>query len=356
MFKKSKRKEKTEAKASNKSLTRVVVAIIAAVLVAFGITGLQSYLLTDKAVAEVVVASQDIPQGTLISEKNVTTYFETKEVNASLVTDATVTGSEISQLYGKALTDISEGEIMTLNRIFNTAWVNESYTNPVEVSFTVSGAEAAVNGVLRAGDLVDILTLTTDEDGNTTTSVLLPNVYLLRVYNSSFVQIASTDSSSLALGFTIYVEAAQEEYINAKLAMSSVYLVKLDTKNLDRENSGTAYYEDENGTVYMQDAGGNMFVTAEDGFMVPYEMTGDERFTEIAAPETTIEADPEPDTGSTDVTEVVVPEQVDDTATEETSSVITEGGAYTVNEDGEIVESDTGEAVPDDVDGQGNIE
>jgi hypothetical protein len=148
--------------------------------------------------------------------------------------------------------------------------------------------------------------------------VLLPNVYLLKVYNSSFTQILSTDSSSIALGFTIYVEASQEEYINARLATSTVYLVKLSTKNLDREtvNSGETYYEDEAGTLYMADAEGNMYVIAEDGTKEPYEATGDETFTEIDAPET------------------------DDDGT------LSEDGDYFIDENGEIVtgESDGSES------------
>lgn len=228
MFKKSKRRSAQESKPSNKSLTRVVVSVLAVVLVWFGMVQVERYVLTDKAVASVIVASTDIPNGTLITEDNVANYFSTKEVNASLVTATSV--SDITQLYGKALTDISSGEIITTNRIFNTAWVNEKYNNPVEISFTVKGAEAAVNGVLRAGDLVNVMTLTTDDSGNVTTQVLLSNVYLLNVYNSSSAEIASTDSSSLATGFTIYVEADQAEQVNGALATSSVYLAKLETK------------------------------------------------------------------------------------------------------------------------------
>ena len=191
MFKKSKRRSAQEPKTSNKSLTRVVISLLAGALVWFGLVEMERYLLTDKAIATVIVASTDIPSGTLIDENNVAEYFNTKEVNANLVTATTV--KETTELYGKALTDISSGEIITTNRIFNTAWVNENYTDPVKVSFTVSSADSAVNGILRSGDLVDIMTLSTDETGKVTTKVLLSNVYLLNVYNSSFTEIASTD-------------------------------------------------------------------------------------------------------------------------------------------------------------------
>lgn len=229
MFKKSKRRSAQEPKTSNKSLTRVVISLLAGALVWFGLVEMERYLLTDKAIATVIVASTDIPSGTLIDENNVAEYFNTKEVNANLVTATTV--KETTELYGKALTDISSGEIITTNRIFNTAWVNENYTDPVKVSFTVSSADSAVNGILRSGDLVDIMTLSTDETGKVTTKVLLSNVYLLNVYNSSFTEIASTDPSSIALGFTIYVEADQAESVNAQLATNSVYLAKLETKH-----------------------------------------------------------------------------------------------------------------------------
>ena len=224
MFSKGKSRSNANAGAtSNKSFSKAVVAVVIAGAAWVGLTGLNAYILTDKNIKEVVVASQDIQEGVEITEENAKDYFTTKSVNTSLITGTTLTS--IDDIKGKTLISLSTGEIISSNMFINTAIYKDDIENPINISFGVGSADKAVNGYIRKGDVVDIYVSETVE-GETVNTKIRSNVYIEHAYDSSYVEIGNGDIASLATFFTISVEEDQAKLFNDNIAKGSIILTK----------------------------------------------------------------------------------------------------------------------------------
>lgn len=219
--------EKKKSKYESKSITRIVISLFVAIAAFIGATYYESYLLSDKNVSMVVVAAEDVAKGTLVDAFNASKYFTLKEVNSSLVTDATLT--DINQIDGKAITDISAGEIITEQRFYDTGYVIDQFNDPVEMTFAVSDANRSVSGSIREGDLIDVLEIVT-ENGTKRSQVLLKNAYVLCAYDSSGYVIDRGDRSSAATIFKVYIERADQEYYNLAFSSSQLSVSKVVNK------------------------------------------------------------------------------------------------------------------------------
>jgi hypothetical protein len=207
MFKKgkSRTKEKKEHTVS-KSLTKWAVTLVVGLVVWVGLTAAQAYVLTDKDISPAVYALKDIEEGTIISSKNVKDYFGIESVNSALITTTTYTS--LDDITGRLITPVSKGEILSSTKVKDSSTINSNIKDPVEVSFAVSRADSAVNGYIRAGDVVDLyIAEGTEEDTiHKTNKLLLSNVYIVASYDSSYLEIQSNDTTSTALYFVIEME------------------------------------------------------------------------------------------------------------------------------------------------------
>lgn len=223
-FKKGKTHSRTEKKPMNKSLTKALVAILAAIIGWTGLTFVESYILADKNVTSVVIASADIPQGTIITEDNAGNYFKKENVNSDLVTKTTVT--DIKSIEGKFLTNMSAGEIVTSDRYYKTNDTRK-LKNPVNLTFASGSAENSVNGSIRGGDIVDIYVSTT-VDQTTTYQLAKENVYIENAYDSSYVKIDSSDQAAVASSFLVKLEEDDAASFKNAICNGDLLMVKKD--------------------------------------------------------------------------------------------------------------------------------
>lgn len=228
MFKRSKRRDAQSqegGKLNSKSIVRIAISLMVAIIAFVGLTTFESYVLSDKDTKTVIVASKNIPSGTFIDDGNRDTFFAEKVVNATLVTDTTF--KKIEDIEGKILTDVSAGEIMTQNRLFNTAYVNQEFSDPVMVSFAILAAEDGLNGHIRKGDLVDLIYTNKNDLGENASAKFLENVYIINAYDASYTLIEDEDLSTQAMYFDIYLEHEEAEYFNTIANNSNISIVKL---------------------------------------------------------------------------------------------------------------------------------
>lgn len=209
----SDQEKKGRGKFESKSITRIVISLFVAIAAFIGATYYESYLLSDKNVTTVVVATADVKAGTLIDDKNVKDYFKTKDVNSGLVSDNTF--QSLDQVVGKAAVDISKDEIITSQRLYRTDSVRDKFNDPVVVTYTVSDAAYASGGAIREGDIVDILELSV-ENGLKSSRVLIKDAYVLTARDSGGTVIARDDTSTAATQFDVYVERTEETQFNPK--------------------------------------------------------------------------------------------------------------------------------------------
>lgn len=228
-FKKGKTRSRTEKKPMNKSLTKALVAILVAIIGWTGLTFVESYILTDKNVTSVVIASVDIPQGTVITKDNAENYFKKENVNSDLVTKATVT--DIKNIEGKFLTNVAAGEIVTSDRYYETGDTRE-LKNPVSLTFAAGSAENSVNGTIRGGDIVDIYVSVSDNN-STTYQLARENVYIENAYDSSYARIDSADQTTVASTFLVKLEEDDAANFKNAISQGDLLMVKKDVNQKD---------------------------------------------------------------------------------------------------------------------------
>lgn len=227
MFKKSKRKADNElANTQKQSLVKVIISLMIAILLWVGATSFESYLLSDKNTTEIVVASKEIKEGAVISDKNVNDYFTMLTVNSSLVTSSTIT--DMKDIKGKACITIEQGEIITSNMFYDATYVNQKFKDPVEITFSAKDIENSVVGTLREGDLIDIIVSTTDQEtGVTSSEVAYSGVYVIAAYDDSYVRVESDNKDSQAVYFKIYLERKQQTKFASLLSDGNITVTKV---------------------------------------------------------------------------------------------------------------------------------
>jgi len=216
--------QENKNKYASKTLIRVIVSLFIAIIAYVGTVSFEAYLLSDKNVTTVVVATKDIPADVLIDDENRNEYFSTQTINSNLVTSTTL--KELKAASGKTATAITKGEIITTNRFYNTNSANDSIKNPVEFSFTVSAADKAANGSIRRGDIVDIIGII-ESAGIVTSRSIKEDVYIVEAYNNSGKAISDTDVDTQAVSFKIYIERRDTEYYNQLFNSAEITLVKV---------------------------------------------------------------------------------------------------------------------------------
>lgn len=224
----SKRKSEQEKKNryDSKSIVRVVVSLLVAVLAFVGTVSFESYLLSDKSTATVVVAKESVTRGTVIDENNRDKYFDTITVNSSLKTKETYT--DLSDVYGKTLISFEAGQIITKNQLSDTERATDGMKEPVEFTFSIKDMANGVAGTIRAGDICDILILSKDNTNVVSNSrLVLENVYILTTYDESGTEIASDDATAKSMTFKIYLNKNDEAIFNQLLTENDVTVTKI---------------------------------------------------------------------------------------------------------------------------------
>ena len=235
---KSKRKDQQNAqkKYDGKSLVRVIISAALAVAVFLCAVTFENYLLSDKSQDSVLVATKDIPAGTLIESGDASEYFTTKLVNSDLTTANTLENA--SQVSGKIVTDIAAGEIVSSADFKNVSAVEDSVENPIAITFGVASSERALCGRVRAGDICDVIAIITTEATDYTNSeeystVIIENAYIVATYDADGNEIASSDTSTQSVFFKINVDRSLEDEYNMVFSTGDITLTKLDVTDDD---------------------------------------------------------------------------------------------------------------------------
>ena len=211
-FKGNKKKNKQHKK--EKSLTRLVVCFIIAILSFVALMGVQSYILRNKQTTPSVVCSVDnIPSNTVITKNNVNKYFTVIERDTFQITKNNY----------NSLEDIPEGilademcknqELLKTNiRSNDEIFEYLEDSEVVEMSIKVSNIGDVVGGMLRTGDLVNISYVDSKTNEATT---LYSKVFVKQALNSSGEPISKSNSTISATTIILLVNPSMEETIYA---------------------------------------------------------------------------------------------------------------------------------------------
>ncbi len=168
----------------------------------------------DADIIAVVIAQQDIPENTIITEEMLAEdagYFYVK--NDVVLADATPAPiSDLNALLGQVTTvDIYAGEQMNEHKFVSTESQDVGLSfklnpNKVAYSFTASSTNG-VDGYISPGDTVDIITYETDNNGKPVSKYAYSNLLVIRVSDAS----AQKPDAKIKSYSTITVEVSKKE-------------------------------------------------------------------------------------------------------------------------------------------------
>ncbi len=222
-----KKRNKSEKKVSvkNKSIIPgvIFISLLAAIIAFVILLNIEKNVLTDYEKGLVVVASMDIPEGELITLKNINQYMSLVEIDKKLISEDMIT--EVSHLENMmTLIEIKAGSIITGNLFDSLDSRMESLNKPVVAGFNSEDLYQVVSGVLRAGDTINIYIVDEEEKQAT---LGWENIYVLQSFDTAGTEIAAEDTLTAAQRINILMEQKQVEEFYSRLAQGSLRVVKI---------------------------------------------------------------------------------------------------------------------------------
>lgn len=196
----------------------LTVVLVGAIYLLMGKLSENEILLSD-----VVVAKDSLRVNAYITPEEVEQYFEIKQMDASLVTDATVTSlSDLKKTAFYVKVPVPAGKIMYVQDTVSTNATLDKYLSGYEVtSICVSNFDRAVNGRIREGDVIDIYAVDKATDELT---LYAQDVYVAAAYDSSGNELATDEG--VAVAFTIWVKEAEVEKVNQAINFGEIQIYR----------------------------------------------------------------------------------------------------------------------------------
>lgn len=223
------KKEKTEKTRTQKSILpgAMLIALLAAAIVFVVMLNAEKNALTAYEKGTVLLAKTDIPKGELIREDDIEKYFEEKEIDKTLIPEKSVI--EKGQLIGLVVdNDIDSGAMITESMFSPVSEVAEGIAHPVLAGLKADDLYQAVSGVLRAGDRINIYTITAGSVGEDPEVVLAwKNVYVQQVFDSTGNIISGDDKTTAVQRMNIFLEEDSTEQFYTQLSQGTLRVVKI---------------------------------------------------------------------------------------------------------------------------------
>lgn len=196
----------------------LTVVLVGAIYLLMGKLSKNEILLSD-----VVVAKDSLRVNAYITPEEVEQYFEVKQMDASLVTDATVTSlSDLKKRAFYVKVPVPAGKILYVQDTVSTNATLDKYLSGYEVTgISVSNFDRAVNGRIREGDVIDIYAVDKTTDALT---LYAEDVYVAAAYDSSGNELATDEG--VAVAFTIWVKEAEVEKVNQAINFGEIQIYR----------------------------------------------------------------------------------------------------------------------------------
>lgn len=250
--------KKEEKTATPKDLLFIGASLIISIIIFIGLIFIQNTYSKQIVYKDVVVAIQEIPKGTIITDDNKAEYFGIGHINTLNVPENVIDKETFDKIVDrKAIINISKNTPISEEYFKKLNHYTDDIKNPIEVSVSISSLGDADGGKLRAGDIVNItmtytkdqLTATTEKDLNVNYSdeqtqeqtqepvkeqtsnnkfgyanwsqYVLDNVYIEKALDSSGAILDSSDMASNASILIFKIDKSDEEALNNALSNCS---------------------------------------------------------------------------------------------------------------------------------------
>lgn len=214
-------------KVIHKGKSRIWVgSIIAALITAIGVFAMmmqmEKNMLLQYEKGMILIATQEIPKGQMITEANASVYFEMLEVDKSCIPKTALTTlEEITEMVPVA--DIEKGVLVTEGMFEKIDEVTAHMQTPVIAGFKADDLYQVVGGVLRTGDRINIYSVTEENQ----VRLNWKNVFVQQVFDNAGNSIGNEDKQTAAQRINVYMEQGNVEQFYSELASGTLRVVKV---------------------------------------------------------------------------------------------------------------------------------
>lgn len=173
---------------------------------------------------KVVVMKENVAANTLITNDQLSDYFEEMSVELTAVPESAYRSLNNLPKDGLYVENaMGKSQMVLKDDIAKTDEVMDKYLNGYQVtSFAAETFPGGVNGRLRKGDIVNVYAL---DPATEVLTLMAENVYVADVYDNAGNKV--TEPDGIATSFTVYVTGEEVEQINLAVVYGGVqmYLV-----------------------------------------------------------------------------------------------------------------------------------
>ena len=182
-------------------------------------------MVTDKEYDYVYVTASTLNKKTAITEDNVERYFVRQRREAESLPQECIT--DIDVLIGMiSARDYAENEIITMKGFETIDEHIAGIDNPVEVSFSAGNLSQVAGGVLRAGDYINIWSVSEGmgyDRSSIMAELICSYAYVNRVFSTSGEEIRRDDNEGYAASIVnIIIPSEMEEKFNVALSKGTL--------------------------------------------------------------------------------------------------------------------------------------
>lgn len=220
----------------------IIGSIFLAVILWITMLYVANSIINEKEHISVYRAKVDIEEGTKITQDNLYDLVEVCNISEDLVPAGYIT--EPSKLIDTfTAREYAARDIITTSGISTEESMTRHIEDPIEISVGVTSIDAVVGGILRAGDYINIYSISSG--ANSTNAVpIVQNAYVTKALDSTGKELSRTNKESTAtvINIIIPMEAEKQfnqELLNGTVRMSLVYNPDLENiqKSYDEKNS-----------------------------------------------------------------------------------------------------------------------
>ncbi len=154
-------KHKKDHKEKNGLTAVFLFGLVASVIVYLVMINVEKTSLSGFNVRQVYVASSDIPEGTIVTTDNITSYLTVKNLDASAYPSNYLANAADIVNYSAKYT-IDAGTVLTSSMFEDVKSDVAAMANPREIVINVDSLNRIIAGSLRSGDTVDLYLVTED--------------------------------------------------------------------------------------------------------------------------------------------------------------------------------------------------
>lgn len=200
----------------------VAAALVAAVAVFGVMLQLEKNTLTKYERGTVYVAAVEIPKGQLITEDNMSLYFQERSLEKSFIPETALCSPE--QVTGlTAVFNIEPGVLLSGTMFEALDDVLKDMAEPVVAGFKAEDIYQVAGGVLRTGDRIHIYAVSEDKQA----VLVWDNIYVQEVFDQTGTRIANGDTLTAAQRINVYLDKKDVETFYSELASGTLRAVKV---------------------------------------------------------------------------------------------------------------------------------